>query len=82
MVRTQIQLPEEQVALLKKMAVTRHESMAEIIRQAVDFFSKSKQEEGNEQRRRQAMAAAGRFRSGIKDLAASHDSYLTEIFGQ
>jgi len=38
MVRTQIQLPEEQVALLKKMAAAQHESMAGIIRQAVDFF--------------------------------------------
>ena len=42
MVRTQIQLPEEQVAMLKKMAVAQHKSMAEIIRQAVDFFAKAK----------------------------------------
>jgi hypothetical protein len=42
MVRTQIQLPEEQVAMLKKMAVAQHKSMAEIIRQAVDFFGKAK----------------------------------------
>ena len=38
MVRTQIQLPEEQVALLKKMAAAEHKSMAEIIRQSIDFF--------------------------------------------
>ena len=43
MVRTQIQLPEEQVAMLKKMAVAQHKSMAEIIRQAVDFFGKAQQ---------------------------------------
>ena len=42
MVRTQIQLPEEQVAMLKKMAVADHKSMAEIIRQSVDFFAKAK----------------------------------------
>ena len=82
MIRTQIQLPEEQVAWLKKMAVAQHKSMAEIIRQAVDFFAKAKQGEGEEQRRRRAMTAAGRFRSGVRDLAASHDSYLTEIFGE
>jgi predicted transcriptional regulator len=82
MIRTQIQLSEEQVTLLKKMAVARHESMAEIIRQAVDCFAKAKQGGGEEQRRRRAMAAAGRFRSGVKDLAASHDSYLTGIFGE
>jgi predicted transcriptional regulator len=82
MVRTQIQLPEKQVALLKKMAVAQHESMAEIIRQAVDFFAKAKKEGDDAQRRKRAMAAAGRFRSGVNDLAVSHDSYLTEIFGK
>jgi len=82
MVRTQIQLPEEQVAMLKEMAVAEHKSMAEIIRQAVDFFAKAKYGGGEEQRRRRALAAAGQFRSGLKDLAASHDSYLTEVFGQ
>jgi hypothetical protein len=81
-VRTQIQLPEEQVALLKKRPAAQHESMAEIIRQAVDFFATAKQGGGEERRRRRAMAAAGRFRSGAKDLAASHDSYLKEIFGK
>ena len=82
MVRTQIKLPEEQVALLKKMAVAQHKSMAEIIRQAIDLFAKAKQGGGEEQNRRRAMAVAGRFRSGVKDLSASHDSYLTEIFGK
>lgn len=81
MVRTQIQLTEEQVVLLKKMAAVQHKSMAEIIRQAIIFFAEAKQEEGEAQRRSRALAAAGRFRSGVKDLAASHDTYLTEIFG-
>ena len=81
MVRTQIQLPEEQVVLLKKMAAAQHKSMAEIIRQAVDFFAKAKHG-GEKQRRTRAMAATGHFRSGVKDLAVSHDSYLTEIFGE
>jgi predicted transcriptional regulator len=82
MVRTQIQLSEEQVALLKKMALAQHKSMAEMIRQAVDYFAKAKPAEGEKLLRRRAMAAAGRFRSGVKDLAAAHDSYLTEIFGK
>ena len=82
MVRTQIQLSEGQVAMLKEMAVADHKSMAEIIRQSVDYFAKAKYGGGEEQRRRRAMAAAGQFRSGVKDLAASHDSYLTEAFGK
>lgn len=81
MVRTQIQLSEKQVILLKRMAVAQKKSMAEIIRQAVDYFAKAKQPEGEERLRKRAIAAAGHFRSGVKDMATSHDAYLTEILG-
>lgn len=81
MIRTQIQLPEEQVVMLKKMAAAQHKSMAEIVRQAVDFFARAKHG-GEVQRRRRAIAVAGHFSSGVKDLAASHDSYLAESFGE
>jgi hypothetical protein len=80
MIRTQIQLREEQVAMLKKMAAAQHKPMAEMIRQAIDFFAKAKHEGGERQRRKRAIAAAGHFRSGVKDLAASHDSYLADFF--
>ena len=82
MLRTQIQLPEEQVALLKKMAAADNKSMAEIIRQSVDFFAKSKSLDADVQRRKRAIGATGRFRSGIKNLSASHDDYLAEAFGK
>jgi hypothetical protein len=82
MIRTQIQLPEEQVAMLKKIAMAERKSMAEIIRQSVDFFARAKYGGGEEQHRKRAMAAAGQFRSGVKDLAASHDIYLAEVFGE
>lgn len=32
------------------------------------------------ERRRRAIAAAGRFRSGTSDLSANHDSYLEEAY--
>jgi Arc/MetJ-type ribon-helix-helix transcriptional regulator len=80
MIRTQIQLPEEQVAMLKEIAAAENKSMAEIIRQSVDLLAKARTGGGEKQRRRRAMAAAGQFRSGVKDLAASHDSYLAEAF--
>lgn len=80
MIRTQIQLPEEQVALLKKIAAAQHTSMAEIIRQAIELLAKATHGEEEKQRRMRAIAAAGKFRSGLKDLASSHDLYLTEVF--
>lgn len=79
MVRTQIQLPEGQVAILKRIAASQNCSMAEIIRQSIDFFVKSKHMEKTLQQRHRAMAAAGKFRSGVHDLASAHDAYLAEI---
>ena len=34
------------------------------------------------ERRRRAMAAAGKFRSGVSDLSANHDRYLEEVFAE
>ncbi len=33
-----------------------------------------------EERRRRALAAAGRFRSGISDLSSKHDEYLEDAY--
>lgn len=34
----------------------------------------------HKERRKRAIAAAGRFRSGISDLSTSHDKYLEETY--
>jgi len=73
MVRTQIQLQGEQVALLKKLAADHHTSMAEMVRQAVDLFAKAQGAGADKEVRRRAMLAVGRFRSGVDDLSAHHD---------
>jgi ethanolamine utilization protein EutA (predicted chaperonin) len=82
MVRTQIQLPEKQVAILKSIAASQNISMAEIIRQSIDYFVKSKHSEKTMQQRHRAIAAAGKFRSGVHDLASAHDAYLAKIVGK
>lgn len=80
MVRTQIQLPEEQLATLKRLAALQHTSMAELIRRAVAAFTASPEAGNIRERRQRALAAAGRFRSGSKDLAQRHDDYLAEAY--
>jgi hypothetical protein len=80
MVRTQIQLPEQQVILLKRLALQQHVSMAELIRRAVDLFTTSPDATGIEEQRERAIAAVGRFHSGHGDLSARHDDYLAESF--
>lgn len=80
MIRTQIQLTEEQAKNLKRIAASRHRSVAELIRQAVDNMIKSAVLVDVEERRRRALAAAGRFSSGLQDLSTEHDKYLAEAF--
>ena len=80
MVRTQIQLTEEQSKALKKIAGKKHLSVAELIRQGVNTLMKTG-EVSIEERKERAIAAAGRFRSGKRDISLRHDDYLAEAFG-
>ncbi|MBM4055740.1 MAG: ribbon-helix-helix protein, CopG family [Planctomycetes bacterium] len=82
MVRTQIQLTEEQVKALKKIALSRHLSIAEIIRQAVDTVIRTNTMVDIEERRKRAIDIAGRFSSGKRDISRKHDIYLAEAFGK
>jgi hypothetical protein len=80
MVRTQIQLTERQTQRLKALAKERGVSMAELIRQSVDKLLDSREMLDWEERKRRAIAAAGKFRSGLPDLATNHDRYLAEAY--
>ncbi|MDY7095073.1 MAG: ribbon-helix-helix protein, CopG family [Acidobacteriota bacterium] len=80
MIRTQIQLTEEQARELKRLAATEQRSMAEMIRQSVDAFLRTSAARGTSDRRHRALAAIGRFRSDVDDLAREHDRYLSEAF--
>ena len=80
MIRTQIQMTEEQIKKLKKIASKKHRSMAEIIRQAINNFMAVKADADIEERKTRAIAAAGRFHSKVSDLSEAHDKYLAEAF--
>jgi len=82
MVRTQIQLTEEQANALKKLALARHLSIAEIIRQAVDNMIKTSTVIDMEERKKRAIDVTGRFSSGKRDIAKEHDKYLAEAFSK
>ena len=82
MVRTQIQLTEEQVKALKKIALARHLSIAELIRQAVDTIIRTNTMVDIEERRKRAIDIVGRFSSGKRDISRKHDTYLVEAFGK
>jgi hypothetical protein len=79
MVRTQIQLTEEQAKRLRELSATRRESVAALIRKAVDQFIIT----GNPDRSalyRQAKTVVGKYKSESGDISIHHDRYLEEAF--
>ncbi len=82
MVRTQIQLTEEQAKKIKKIAASRGTSMAEVIREAVEGAIRSDVGTAPEERRKRALEVVGKFRSGKKDVSKRHDAYLTEAWSK
>jgi predicted DNA-binding protein len=80
MIRTHIRLTEEQSRALKALAARRGVPVAELIRQSVDNFIRSSVGLDDLERRRRALAAAGKFHSGKSDVAVNHDDYLAEAY--
>jgi hypothetical protein len=80
MVQTQIQLTEEQMAALEELAKKRQLSLADLIRESVDNLLRSAAGSPTLEQKRRALAVAGRFKSGLGDLAKRHDDYLAEAF--
>ena len=80
MVRMQIQLTEEQTARLRELAHASNESIAAIIRRALDQFL-SKQEPNRRTLYRQALTVVGKYQAGVHDVSLEHDRYLEEEFG-
>ena len=73
MIRMQIQLDERQSRTLREQAALEHASMSEIVRRAVDSWLAGHARPRMDERRRRAIAAAGRFVSGEQDIAERHD---------
>jgi predicted DNA-binding protein len=80
MIRTQIQLTEEQGERLKELARTRNKSMAGIIREALDQFL-GNQEPGGRSLYRQALGVVGKYQCDAHDISIEHDKHLEEEFG-
>jgi predicted DNA-binding ribbon-helix-helix protein len=81
MVRTQIQLTEEQSKALKEISAQKDISMAALIRQVINSYLQSCETVSSEERRQRAIKAAGQFHSGQTDLSEKHDAYLAEVYG-
>jgi len=77
-IRTQIQLTDNQARELKRWAQERGVSMAMVIREAVDEHLRRRGRPAWDDLVAQAIAAAGTERSGTGDVAERHDDYFVD----
>ncbi len=81
MVRTQIQLTEEQVHKLKSLAGASETSLAAVVRTAVDQYLLSAKPD-RQSAYRLAASVIGKHSADSSDVAENHDRYLEEAFGE
>ena len=88
MVRTMVQLTEEQIKALKALAKTRKTSVANLVRESVTaYVTTTAQAPERIKKKRRALAGLqkikkAKFRdvAGKKDLSVNHDKYLEDIY--
>jgi hypothetical protein len=79
MVRTQVQLTDKQAEALRRRSKRENVSMAELVRRAIDAFTRA-EPPGEREVRDRAIRAAGRFASGVPDTSRHHDEALADAF--
>ena len=79
MLRTQIQIEEDQIRWLRDRAKERGVSVSQLIREAVEFYRKY-EDRLPEDKKKKALVAIGRYASGVSEISEKHDDYLAEAF--
>ena len=78
MIRTQIQLTDEQARRLKAVAAREGISVSAVVRRSVDMALDVTTDDAEIRTRAKAMA--GSLHSGTGDLSERHDDYLAEAY--
>jgi hypothetical protein len=78
MIRMQVQLTEEQLEKVRRVAEREETSVSDVVRKAVDALAAAAATPA--ELRARALAATGRFGSGDRDGAANHDRHLAAAF--
>ena len=81
MVRTQIQLTQEQYKKLKQIAGRKKVSVAEIIRRSVDNTLACESLPNIDELKARARTVFGAYQDSQPDVSENHDRYLSEAFG-
>jgi len=80
MVRTQIQLTDEQARKLKAAASREGISASAVVRRSLDKTLPEGRLPDDAELRRRAKSVIGSVHSGTGDLSARHDDYLAEVY--
>ena len=81
MLRTQIQMEEDQLKWLRVEARARGVSVSQLIREGVALF-RAREERFPEDKKKRALSAVGRFSSGVSDVSERHNDYIAEAFSK
>jgi len=79
MIRTQIQLTEQQFSKIKELARQGNASVASVVRSAIDKYLVSGKP-GRDVLYREALKVAGKYKAKEPDISIKHDKYLEETF--
>ena len=80
MIRTQIQLSDDQLHALRQLSAASGRSVADLIRQGVELYLSTQHRAGRAEQVQRALQASRRFSSGTRHASAHHDRYLAEAF--
>lgn len=76
MIRTQVQLTEQQADKLRRLAERSQRSMADLIRESLDRMLNEADGDTRKDRMLRATRVFGKFRSGSGDLSRHHDDHF------
>ncbi len=82
MIRTQIQITDQQAVELKEIANDEGVSVAELIRRSIEQYLKLRVNLDEETRRRRAQSVIGKYASSQRDVSQHHDRYLAAVFSE
>ncbi len=82
MIRTQIQLTDQQSKLLKALAMKEGVSAAELIRRSIDQYLQHSRHRDREDLKQKAFSIIGKYASGLDDVGENHDTYLVDAYSK
>ncbi|HEV3197216.1 MAG TPA: ribbon-helix-helix protein, CopG family [Bryobacteraceae bacterium] len=80
MVRTQVQLTEQQLETLRQLAAESGKSIAELVRLGVELYLAAQLRPNRKEQVERARRIAGQFSSGMRDVSTHHDRHLSEAY--